>query len=431
MLAAVPVVDPFTNPAFMPHGHCYLWDPAVLWIQVVANALIGLAYFSIPVALWVFVSRRTDLKDLQVKGLFIMFALFILACGTTHFLDILVIWRPYYWLDSIVRIITGVLSVATAVVLWPLIPKLLSLPSPAQLRELNTELEAEISQRRAREDDIRALNAELEQRVAERTRELIQRTHEAEVANRSKSIFLATMSHELRTPLNAIIGYSELMLEDLSDQRGLKAQEDQQQADLEHVRSSATHLLALINEVLDFSKLEANKMEVLAATIPAAELLESVAASIRPLAAKNQNQLEVEIRQPELELVSDAQRLRQILFNLLSNASKFTHQGLIRIELDADEHEACFRVRDTGIGMLPEHLERIFDMFYQVDSSYSRKYMGTGLGLTIARGLAEKLGGRLEVESQFGKGTVFSLILPLNPSEDSVQPADAAVGQVS
>ncbi len=421
-------VDPFSNPAFMPHGHCYLWEPAILWIQVVANSLIGLTYYSIPIALWFFVSRRTDLKDLQVKGLFIMFALFILACGTTHFLDILVIWRPYYWLDSIIRIITGILSVATAVVLWPLIPRLLSLPSPSQLRAVNAELEAEVKQRRAREEEIRALNADLEQRVAERTRELIQRTQEAEVANRSKSIFLATMSHELRTPLNAIIGYSELMLEDIADQR---RDDIQQHADLEHVRSSASHLLALINEVLDFSKLEANKMEILPAPFSAEALLKSVAHTVEPLAAKSNNRLEVDVKPSEHELVSDAHRIRQILFNLLSNACKFTHQGLIRIEFEVVDQEACFRIRDSGIGIREEHLEHIFDMFYQVDSSYSRKYMGTGLGLTIAKGLAEKLDGRLEVSSRLGEGTVFSLYLPLQPPDRLTQPAGATVSQVS
>ncbi|HEY9840752.1 MAG TPA: histidine kinase dimerization/phospho-acceptor domain-containing protein, partial [Candidatus Obscuribacterales bacterium] len=377
-MGALPTIekaaDPFLNPnLFMPHGHCYLWDPALLWTQVGANLLIGLAYFSIPVALWVFVSRRKDLKDMQVKGLFIMFSLFILFCGTTHFLDILVTWKPYYWIDALIRVITAVLSVLTALVLWPLIPRLLALPSPSQLRMVNQELQAEVARRQASEAEILALNQALEQRVAERTSELIQRTQEAEVANRSKSIFLANMSHELRTPLNAIIGYSELMREDIQDHDQDIAR---QITDLGHVHASATHLLNLINEVLDVSRIEADKIDIIQAPVQALSLLEDVHRTILPLASKNSNQIEVKAGVPDLVFVSDYYRIKQILLNLLSNACKFTHNGLVQLEMAVSDCHACFRVRDNGIGIQPEHMEQIFDMFYQADSSYGRKYMG-------------------------------------------------------
>lgn len=397
----------------MPHGHCYFWNPALLGAQVLTNLIIALAYFSIPVALWVFVKRRQDLRDLQVKGLFIMFALFILFCGTTHLMDILVIWRPYYWIDTGIRLITALLSLATAWVLWPLIPRLLTLPSPSQLRAANQSLEAEIAQRQAREQEISQLNQDLERRVADRTQELIQRTREAEIANRSKSTFLATISHELRTPLNAIIGYSELMLEDLAQGR---PGEDQQQ-DLRHVHSSALHLLDLINEVLDLARIEAGKLTVVEENVAVATLLEDLQRTIQPLAEAQQNRLEVHAQEPLPTLRSDAQRLKQILLNLLSNACKFTHKGLIRLEAAVSGEALVFRVSDTGIGIQPEQLERIFEMFYQADSSYSRQYMGTGLGLAIARGLTEQLGGSLEAASEPGVATVFSLRLPLQPAQ--------------
>ncbi|PKL77920.1 MAG: hypothetical protein CVV27_04295 [Candidatus Melainabacteria bacterium HGW-Melainabacteria-1] len=414
--------DPFSNPLFMPHGHCYLWDPALLWTQVGSNLLTGLAYYSIPVALWVFVSQRSDLKDLQVKSLFIMFSLFILLCGTTHFMDVLVIWKPYYWIDSFVRVLTALMSLATAIVLWPLIPKLVQLPSPSQLRAVNRDLEAEIQQRQAREQDIQALNQALEQRVEDRTRELIQRTREAEIANHAKSVFLATMSHELRTPLNAVIGYSELMLEDINPQQ---PQAGQQGADLGHIRDAATHLLTLINEVLDLSKIEANQLDLLSEPIQAQRLLEDVRQTALPLAAHNHNQIELVSELSQLVFVSDYHRLKQILLNLLSNACKFTEQGLIQLELTHSESQLCFRVRDNGIGIPPEYQQKIFEMFFQADSSYSRKYMGTGLGLAIARGLSERLGGYLDVESQPGQ-TVFSLWLPLQMAPSLAEQAQGS-----
>ena len=320
-------------------------------------------------------------------------------------------WKPYYWIDALIRVITAVLSVLTALVLWPLIPRLLALPSPSQLRMVNQELQAEVARRQASEAEILALNQVLEQRVAERTSELIQRTQEAEVANRSKSDFLANMSHELRTPLNAIIGYSELMREDIQDHDQDIAR---QITDLGHVHASATHLLNLINEVLDVSRIEADKIDIIQAPVQALSLLEDVHRTILPLASKNSNQIEVKAGVPDLVFVSDYYRIKQILLNLLSNACKFTHNGLVQLEMAVSDCQACFRVRDNGIGIQPEHIERIFDMFYQADSSYGRKYMGTGLGLTIARSLTEKLGGRLEVESTPGVSTVFSVFLPLD-----------------
>ena len=158
-----------SSAGFMPHGHCFLWTPPLLWTYVLSDAMIGLAYYSIPVALWYFVRRRADLP---FTWMFVMFAAFIFACGTTHLMAIWNIWQPVYWLDAGVKIVTATVSLATAVLLWPLMPKALSLPSPGRLEQANRELANQISERRRVERDLQELNQQLERRVSERTAEL-------------------------------------------------------------------------------------------------------------------------------------------------------------------------------------------------------------------------------------------------------------------
>jgi len=164
-----PISTFLSSSGFMPHGHCFLWTPALLWTYVLSDGLIGLAYYSIPVALWYFVRRRTDLP---FTWIFVMFAIFIFACGTTHLMAIWKIWQPVYWLDAGIKMVTASVSLATAVLLWPLMPKALSLPSPGRLRQVNRELTREVAERRRVERDLQELNQQLEQRVAERTAEM-------------------------------------------------------------------------------------------------------------------------------------------------------------------------------------------------------------------------------------------------------------------
>ncbi|MGV3525915.1 MAG: sensor histidine kinase [Candidatus Sericytochromatia bacterium] len=394
--------DPFARPAFMPHGHCYFWDPGLLWAHVSADLLIGLAYFSIPIALAVYVRQR---KEAQGNAILIMFVLFIFACGTTHFINILTVWQPYYWLEAGVKLVTAGLSVATAIVLWPLIPKAVNLPSQARLQALNNELAAEIRQRQERESEIQTLNQVLEARVAERTLALETRTHEAEIANAAKSIFLATMSHELRTPLNAILGFTALLREE-SDSTA------PQQRDLAQIEHSATHLLALINDVLDLSQIEADQWTLQPENLNLNALVAEAAHTIFPLANAQHNHLELTLPEEVIWLETDGRRLRQILLNLLSNACKFTRQGHIYLRLTASPEAVEICVQDTGIGMTAEQLPLIFEAFYQVDGSYGRQYAGTGLGLAIAQKVTQQLKGSLKVDSAPGQGTAFTLSLP-------------------
>ena len=235
---------------------------------------------------------------------------------------------------------------------------------------------------------------------------------EAIEASRAKSSFLANMSHELRTPLNAIIGYSEMMLEELEFQNSPHSGRELFQhfvPDLGRIRKAGKHLLAIINDILDLSKIEAGKMTIHAEIFDVRELLDDIIGTVRPLAQKNENQMELLIDEDLRFMTSDLTKIRQILFNLLSNACKFTSNGTVRLRATSEQDQLLFSVEDTGIGMSQDQLEKIFDAFVQADSSTTRQFGGTGLGLTITRHFCQLLGGELDVVSVSGEGTTFTV----------------------
>jgi len=234
----------------------------------------------------------------------------------------------------------------------------------------------------------------------------------AEEASRSKSQFLANMSHELRTPLNAIIGYSELMREEAED---LDLQSFVR--DLKKVESAGKHLLELINGVLDIAKIEAGKMETHAETFDVESMLNDVASTIAPVVEKNGNRFEITAHPALGSMHTDLTKVRQSLFNLLGNAGKFTHQGVIRLEASRMAHNGSdailFQVSDSGVGMTPEQCAKIFEAFTQADASTTRKFGGTGLGLAITREFSRMVGGDITVKSDLGKGSTFSMRVPV------------------
>ena len=285
------------------------------------------------------------------------------------------------------------------------------------LRKMGAEIED-------REQHLKDWNTNLSEIVNQRTADLetavidAQRAREeAENANRTKSAFLANMSHELRTPMNAIIGYSEMLMEDLQE-----SDQPEMVEDLRKIHSSGKHLLGLINDILDLSKIEAGRMTLFSETFDVAQVLAEVQETVRPLVVRNSNQLKVELEAGLGVMHSDLTKFRQILFNLLSNASKFTERGTIRLRARRDADGLSFSVRDSGIGMTPEQVSKIFEAFTQADASTTRKYGGTGLGLAITRRFCEMLGGNISVRSEPGVGSEFTVRLPAIAPTDTTRP---------
>ena len=260
-------------------------------------------------------------------------------------------------------------------------------------------------------DQLEEVNRTLEARVVNRTQLLAKAVKDAEEASKAKSSFLAKMSHELRTPLNAIIGYSEILREDAVDNGDTRTAED-----LDKVLNAARHLLGLINDVLDISKIEAGKMELYLETFELGKLVTEVISTATPLVTKKGNSLVVDCAPGIGTMHADATKLRQMLLNLMSNASKFTEKGTITLKvtrrtIDGDEF-INFDVIDTGIGMTAEQLSRLFQAFSQADASTASKYGGTGLGLAISKQFAQMMKGEITVASIPGTGSTFTIRLP-------------------
>jgi signal transduction histidine kinase/DNA-binding response OmpR family regulator len=291
------------------------------------------------------------------------------------------------------------------------------------LMQTNKVLEETVQ---ARVDDIQRVNDRLADEVRERklmesllahnVKIADEARERAEEANRTKSEFLANMSHELRTPLNAIIGYSEILEEDAADQG-----QDTLINDIKKIRNAGKHLLSLINDVLDLAKIESGKVDLYLESFDVNKMVKDVVDTLQPTCDKNNNKMVVDCPENIGLMRSDFTKVRQSLFNLLSNASKFTHNGEVKLTIEQQviktktgesQKFLHFIVQDTGIGMKPEHCKKLFQAFSQADSSTTRKYGGTGLGLAITQNFINMMGGEVTVASEYGVGSTFTLKLP-------------------
>ncbi|ODG99450.1 hybrid sensor histidine kinase/response regulator [Nostoc sp. KVJ20] len=392
---------PLQSIGFIPHGHCYLWQTGLVWLHIISDATIALAYYSIPFLLIYFISKR---QDVPFNGVFVLFGAFIIACGTGHLIDIWTLWHPDYWVAGSLKALTAIISIYTAFALFYLMPQALTLPSPAQLEVINRALTSEIVQRKRIEQELRK---------AEEV---------AQNASQAKSEFLANMSHELRTPLNGILGYTQILqrTESLSE-KGRKG--------VSVIYQCGSHLLNLINDVLDLSKIEARKLELNRVGFYLPAFIDSVVEICRIQAEQKVIAFHVNL-DPDLPtgIYADEKRLRQVLINLLSNAIKFTHEGsvsfqakVISQELNADgkitNYKIRFEIADTGAGITPEQVEKIFQPFEQVGNQ-KRQSEGTGLGLAISQQIVLLMGGQIQVQSELGKGSTFWFEVQLPESKD-------------
>ena len=355
--------------AFIPHGFCYSWNWKLLSLHVVSDGLIGLSYVVISAALTYLVMKAR--REIPFSAMFIAFGVFIVACGFTHFIEILTLWRPAYWFAGAVKAVTAIASVITAA----LMPKVV----PVVIRT------------------IREANASQEQRI---------RLAAAMEANEAKSQFMATMSHELRTPLNAIVGYSDLL-----DAEVAGPINTEQRSYLGRLAMSARHLLDLITQVLEFERISTGVERPFMDMVNITAVLDETLALVAPVAAQKRLALRAEV--PDgLVFVTDATKVRQIVLNLLSNAVKYTERGEVLLKAQLVPSGLVIEVADTGIGIAPHDQARIFDPFWQADRSLTRKAGGAGLGLAIADRFTRLIDGSLRVESDPGVGTKFSLKLP-------------------
>jgi PAS domain S-box-containing protein len=278
----------------------------------------------------------------------------------------------------------------------------------------------DVTELKRAEEELLKHREHLEELVKERTAELAVAKAEAEEAGRLKSAFLATMSHELRTPLNSIIGFTGIMLQGLAGPLN-----EEQQKQLTMIKSSARHLLNLINEVLDLSKIESGQVELRLESFDMRTLIDKTVQTLVPLAEKKQLQLITDVAPEVDQVISDRRRVEQILINLVNNAIKFTEQGQVRIECRAGDRRLLTSVVDTGIGIKPEDMPKLFTSFQQLDGTLARKHEGTGLGLAICKKLVALLGGEIWAESAWEGGSKFTFVLPLNGEEQDHAAADS------
>jgi signal transduction histidine kinase len=361
---------------FMPRQQCMRFEADVIWTHFFSDVLIAAAYYSIPIALLYFVRKR---RDLAFHWMFVLFAAFILACGTTHIFNVWALWQPLYRLDGVVKAVTAMLSVATAAILWPLIPRALALPSPDQLRATNDQLATEVAERRRAEQELRSAQAKL-------------------IRNERLAVLgqlAGGVAHEIRNPLHVIKSSLYYLRSKQPDLAG-KSKEHFERIE-QHVETASQ----IVAELLDYARAPQSQPEPFALWDSLEESLSAV--GIPP-------EVTVERSPPTAPILvcADRGQIGRIVQNLVRNAVQaMPTGGKLSLRVAANDGQAVAEVGDTGIGISNEDLPHVFEPLF------TTKAKGIGLGLAISKVYAEQNDGRLEVQSEPGRGTTFRLVLPM------------------
>jgi PAS domain S-box-containing protein len=517
------LIDWFLSSDFMPHGHCYLWKPGLVWLEVVSNLFIGLAYLSISSTL-IYLVRR--IRDIPFQRMYLAFGVFIVTCGLTHFMDIVVIWHPIYWFDAGIRVITAVASVGTAIILFPLVPKAVALAQTAKvaherglaLKAVNVELATLYQKTREtlaeaipqlvwtatpdgggdycnrRWQDFTGLsgsesmewhrvlhpdeaeyvkaswqhsietgeNFEFEHRVrradgqyqwfivralplrdehgkilrwfgtctditerkrAEREREellterqnLVERLQDAV---RAREVFLAIAAHELKTPLTPLRLDIDTLVQRCQDRDAEPLTTQALSPKLERVNRQVQRLQLLVNALLDVSRIRSGHLEISRETVELASLAREACERLEADRRAVGCTLEIVAITPVF-VAGDHVRIDQVVTNLVSNSIRYAEGKPVRVTVSAEAGFGVLTVRDEGIGIAPDDQERIFELFERA-SPDARHVGGLGLGLWLVRQLVQAMGGAVQLDSQLGAGTTFTVRLPLTPTEHAI-----------
>lgn len=403
----------FLSENFIPHGHCYLWKPELVWLHILSDSLIALSYYSIPLTLMYFVRKR---QDVPFKGIFLLFGAFIVFCGTSHIIEVWTLWHPVYWLSGAIKALTAIISFYTALTLIPLVPQALALPSPAQLEAANQALQAENAQRQRVEQELRKYKECLEELVEKRTAELaktneklqqeiIQRQEsqnkmaqllkEVESVNQELNDFAYIVSHDLKAPLRGISSLSEWLLADYVDtfdEEGKKL--------VNMLIARVQKMQSLIDGILQYSRIGRINEE-----IKQVNLNQIVALVVEILSPQSTIQIQIDNELPVI--YCEPTRIQQVFQNLLSNAIKFMDKPYGKITIACTEENGGwkFSVSDNGSGIEKEYFTRIFQIFQKF--SHNKDLDSTGIGLALVKKIIEMYGGDIWVESEVGKGSTF------------------------
>lgn len=353
----------FSGEHFLPHGHCYMWTPGILWMHVISDILIAMAYFTIPFVL-IYLARRRP--DLPFNWLFVAFGIFIVSCGLTHVMDVWNVWHTNYWLEGVLKVVCAAASVPTAILLWRHLPMILSVPSQRQLRDANESL--------AR-------------------------------ANRELEAFTASVSHDLRSPLTTIAGQAGLL------ELSLPNASEEQRRRLTRIQSSVRQMSELIDALLVLSRISRHTLH--REIIDVSVLTESIFQDLRQKYPSRN--VEVEI-QPGMIVHGDRRLINDLFVNLLANAWKFTSRTEnARIEVGQSQHGsmATLFIKDNGAGFDMAHEQKLFKPFQRLHGA--AEFEGTGVGLATVDRIIDRHGGRIWAEAKPHEGAVFYFTMPTTP----------------